>query len=220
MKARILIVEDHPSVSGMYQDMFNMSDCEYKTEFTTAYDCKSAYHLITDPNPLVDFDIVFLDLSLPEYSEGKIEDGEDLAMLIRKNLPHAKIIILTSHSTIFKIHNIDKKINPEGFLMKSDFRHPDLVTACTEVLRGGEYKSVTVKKYIKDMFKDGFYFDTYNQKIIYLLSKGVRTKNMPQILGLSVSTIDKRKTTIKGFFHIEKGGDEAIVAAARSRNFI
>ena len=220
MKVRILIVEDHPSVCSMYQDIFKNSDCGYKTEFTTARDCESAYKLITDPNPLIDFDIIFLDLSLPDYLEHNIADGEDLALLIRKKLPHTKIIILTSHSTIFKIHNIDKKINPEGFLMKCDFSHADLIDACNIVLKGGHYRSVTTKKYIKDMFKDGFYFDIYNQKIIYLLSKGVRTKNMPEILGLSVSTIDKRKTTIKGYFNIEKGGDEAIVAAARSRNFI
>ncbi len=220
MKVRILIVEDHPSVSVMYQEIFNRSDCGYKTEFTTAHDCQSAYNIITDPSPLIDFDVVLLDLSLPDYLEHNIADGEDLAALIRRYLPHAKIIILTSHSTIFKIHNIDKKINPEGLLMKSDFSHSDLVSACTEVLRGDSYKSVTVKKIIKDMFKDGLYFDTYNQKIIYLLSKGVRTKNMPKILGLSVSTIDKRKNTIKGYFNIEKGGDEAIVAAAKKRNFI
>ena len=220
MKARVLIVEDHPSVSGMYQSAFNESDCGYKLEFTTANNCESAYKIITDPNPLVDFEVVFLDLSLPEYLDGNINDGEDLAILIRKKLPHAKIIILTSHSGIFKIHNIDKKINPEGFLMKCDFKLEDLVMACTDVLNGGIYRSVTVQKFIKDMFQNGIYFDIYNQKIIYLLSQGIRTKNMPSILGLSVSTIDKRKTIIKSHFNIETGGDEAIVAAAKLRQYI
>ena len=58
-----------------------------------------------------DFDIVFLDMTLPPYSEKNINTGDDLVPIVRKLHPNAKILILTSHYesiVLFKIINMTK----------------------------------------------------------------------------------------------------------------
>lgn len=220
MNLRVLIVEDHPSMATLYQQLFNDKDSGYKADIKVATDCRSAYQLITDPSPLIDFDLAIVDLNIPGDEFHNLNDGEDISLSIRKHLPRCKIIIITSYATIFKLSAIKQKIQPEGFITKSDFNYPDLIKACNEILGGGEYISPTIKTAMKSLFKDGQYLDSYNQKIILLLSQGIKTKNMPKLLGLSVSTIDKRKISIKHYFDIENGGDEEIIAAARARKFI
>lgn len=64
------------------------------------------------------------------------------------------------------------------------------------------------------------YLDTTNRRIISLLAKGIKTKNLPIHLNLSISAIDKRKAQIKEIFNIEKGTDEDILREAKKNDFI
>lgn len=220
MNLRVLLVEDHPCMITLYKQLLNDNDVGYTPDIKVATDCRSAFKLISDPNPLIDFDIAIIDLSIPRDEVNNLNDGEDIAVAVRKYLPHCKTIVITSYATVFKLSAIKNMIRPEGLITKSDFNYPDLIAACTTVLDGYEYKSSTVANALKALFKNGMYLDSYNQKIIMLLSQGVKTKNMPKVLGLSVSAIDKRKIAIKLYFDIEHGGDEEIIAAAKAHNFI
>ncbi len=203
-----------------YKSILSFNKSGYDIEITSAGDCASAYKIITDPSPLVDFDVIFIDVILPADEQHKLHSGEDLAALARKYLPHAKIIMLTSHTEAFVLYSIVKKINPEGLLVKSDFSPDELLLAFEDIIKGAEYRSATVRKSIRDMLKSNSYFDSHNRQIISLLSQGIKTKNMPAHLGLSISAIDKRKSVIKGFFGIEKGTDEDIIKAARKNGFV
>ena len=69
------------------------------------------------------YDVLFVDISLPPSTDGVMASGEDLAEYARKNLPNAKIIILTMFFESFRLHNIRKTIDPEGFLIKSDLNY-------------------------------------------------------------------------------------------------
>ncbi|MBF6607951.1 MAG: response regulator transcription factor [Flavobacterium sp.] len=220
MKVRLLIIEDHPAMIAGYKSILSFNKSGYDVEITATGDCAGAHKILTDPNPLIDFDVIFVDVILPADEQRKLYSGEDLAVLARKYLPHSKIIMLTSHTEAFVLYSLIKKVNPEGLLVKSDFSPEDLLTAFEEIIKGGEYRSDTVRKTMRDMLKSNAYFDSHNRKIIYLLSQGVKTKNMPAHLGLSISAIDKRKSVIKGFFGIEKGTDEDIINAARRNGFV
>ncbi len=220
MNLRVLIVEDHPCMATLYQQLLNEEGSQYNADIKVATDFESAHKLVSDPSPLIDFDLAIVDLNIPTEDIVNLPDGGNIAAAIRKFLPRCKVIIITSYVTIFKLTDIKHRVRPEGFITKSDFKYPDLMDACNEVLQGGEYESPTVKNAVKALFNNGLYLDHYNQKIILLLSQGIKTKNMPKMLGLSVSAIDKRKIAIKNYFEIENGGDEEIVAAARARKFI
>src|SRR5690606_10673418 len=99
----ILIVDDHPFIIEAYKNAIKgYSTTEYTFTVTQANDCKSGYEVITDPNISL-FDIVFLDISMPQYPEKNINSGEDLALLLKAEMPAAKIILLTMHTELLKI---------------------------------------------------------------------------------------------------------------------
>ena len=217
MKLKLLIVEDHPAMVEGYKSIL-ANNTVYEIEYTIAQNCESAYHALHNDD--AKFDIVFLDLILPPASHLKLVDGEDVAKMIRKTTPDMKIVVLTSHAESFALYSIVRNIVPEGLLVKSDFSGEELLHALNVVQNHGIYHSATVKKGLKDFLGRGVYLDACNRKIIMLLSQGIKTKNLPQYLNLSVSAIDKRKAQIKDFFNIEKGNDEDILREARKCGFI
>jgi DNA-binding NarL/FixJ family response regulator len=87
-------------------------------------------------------------------------------------------------------------------------------------MKGETYHSETVKESIRDLLSKEEYLDFYNRQIIMLLSQGIKTKNIPEHLNLSQSTVEKRKVQIKDYFCIEKGTDEDIVREAKRMGFI
>ena len=65
-------------------------------------------------------DLALLDISLPPYIKFNIENGVDLASLIRKKFPNCKIVLLTMHGEPLAVDKIIKDINLEGFVSKND----------------------------------------------------------------------------------------------------
>jgi len=62
--------------------------------------------------------------------------------------------------------------------------------------------------------------DNYNRQILLLLSQGVKTKSIPDLLNLSISAINKRKAILKQIFGIDKGTDEDILKEARKQGYL
>lgn len=226
MAIQILMIDDHPTQIEGYKMILSYNNWGLDIETTSCFNCETAYNTISNTKTPIPFDVVFLDRSLPPYPQKNIESGEDLALLVREYIPGAKIIMLTSHTEEHVIYNIFRKINPEGFLVKSDFTAEELLDMFEQVMNGNSYKSETVTKSIDKFFsKTGYaqkgYLDSINKQIILLLSQGVKTKTIPEHLGMTVSAVDKRKRVIKKYFGIEqKGGDEAILREARKIGFV
>ncbi|GAL70460.1 hypothetical protein [Jejuia pallidilutea] len=55
---------------------------------------------------------------------------------------------------------------------------------------------------------------------MYLLSQGVKTKNLASHLDISLSAVEKRKKQLKELFDIEDGQDESLLNIARKKGFI
>lgn len=217
---RILMIDDHPSQIEGYKVILSYNEAGFEIETTQCYSCESAYKLITGQGVNSYFDVVFVDCNLPPFLEGNVKSGEDLAPLIKKYFPNTKIVFITSHYEAFFLYNIVKKINPAGLLVKSDFTAADLLTAFTEIMNGENYHSQTVKVSIKSMLSKDVYLDRINRQIIVLLSQGIKTKNLPQYLNISLSAVEKRKAQVKDYLCIDKGNDEDIVKEAKRLGFI
>lgn len=214
----ILIVDDHPAMIEGYKSILASVYPLSNWKITEVHDCESAYHQLTGKDAF--FDIVLLDLALPPYESGKIFSGEDLAKLARRIAPSTKLIMLTSHTEAFILYHLLKKINPEAVLVKSDFKAEEFIKAFRDILEGGTYYSISAQRSIKEVGINNYALDTYDRRIISLLSKGIKTKNLPDHVGLSLSAIDKRKAQIKEFFDIQKGNDEDILREAQKRGLI
>jgi two-component system response regulator NreC len=216
----ILMIDDHPSMIEGYKSILSFNDLGLRIITTPAYNCESAYNIIDKTSVSEAFDFAFVDLSLPPYLEKKIKGGEDLALLIKNKFPDCKIVILTSHAEAFILDAIQKNIAPNGLLVKSDFTADEFLLAFEKIYNNHFYTSRTVVENIAELHDKSAFLDESNRKLITLLAEGVKTKNLPQRMNLSISAIDKRKAQIKYFFKIEKGSDEDIIREAKKHGLI
>lgn len=217
MKIKILIIDDHPSMIEGYKVILSYNDFGYEVETTPAFNCEMALKQI---EPTCDFDIAFVDYNLPAYEIRNITSGIDLAKIIRKNNPDTKIVFLTSHSESIILYNIIASVSPEGLLVKSDFTADELLSAFDKIMKGDIYRSTTVQHNVNELLSNKVYLDDYNRQIISLLSKGIKTKSMPNYINLSMSSIEKRKANIRTFLGIEGGNDEDIINAAKKAGLV
>jgi len=214
------MVDDHPSMIEGYKSILSFNNLGFEIEVVPAFDCKSAYNRMVESEDIYEFDMIFLDLSLPPYEEKGIHSGEDLAVFAKKKFPYAKIVILTSHAEAFILYNIQKKIAPDGLLVKSDFTAEEFLIAFELILNNKKYTSKTVEESIQELLSKDIFLDEYNRQIITLLANGVQSKNLANYINLSMSGIDKRKAQIKAFFFVKKGTDEDIIREARKHGFV
>jgi DNA-binding NarL/FixJ family response regulator len=216
MIVKILMVDDHQLMIEGYKAMLALNKEQHTVEVTTANTCEEAYNIISDAKNTNYFDLVFLDYSIPSYPEKKILNGEDLGILIRKQMPNTKIIMLTAHFDAIRLYNVVKKINPNGLLIKSDFKPPQLLEAFESVLRGELYMTSTAKEKLREpLFTQGL-LDSEDRKIIELLAEGLQIKSIADKMNVSEDKIKKRKSKIKDLLGIEKGSDEDILRECRA----
>ena len=111
----ILIVDDHPFIIQAYKNALDKySQQGYEFVITQANNSKTGYESIMETK--TPFDVALFDISIPEYVEKGIYSGEDLALLIKTEMPHCKIILLTMHTELLKINNIII-INSSNFIV-------------------------------------------------------------------------------------------------------
>jgi DNA-binding NarL/FixJ family response regulator len=221
-KLNILMVDDHPMIIEGYQNTLLATKTEdQELAIDIASTCDMANEMmqasIKHKNP---YDILFVDIKLPPSKDGKITSGEDLAKIARDVLPDAKIIILTMFNESYRIHNILKTINPDGFLIKSDLTSNELAKAFQTILMNPPYYSSTVNGFLRQSITSDIYVDDKNRKILHLLSQGVKTKNLAEHLNLSLSAVEKRKKHLKDLFKVQDGQDETLINEAREKGFL
>jgi len=216
------MVDDHPMIIEGYQNTLlstKTDDQELAIDIASTCDMANEMMLasVKHQNP---YDILFVDIKLPPSKDGAITSGEDLAKVARDILPDAKIIILTMFNESYRIHNILKTINPDGFLIKSDLTSNELAKAFQTILTNPPYYSSTVNGFLRQSITSDIYVDDKNRKILHLLSQGVKTKNLAEHLNLSLSAVEKRKKQLKELFRIQDGQDESLINEAREKGFL
>ena len=221
-KIKILMIDDHPMIIEGYQNTLLFTKKETQDlDIDIANNCDEAIAFmdksVERENP---YHVLFVDISLPPSKDGLMTSGEDLAAYARKVLPKSKIIILTMFNESFRIHNIIKTIDPEGFLIKSDLTSSELASAFQAVLNNPPFYSGTVNSFIRKAITSDIVIDEKNRKILHLLSQGVKTKNLASHLDLSLSAVEKRKKQLREIFEVHDGQDETLVNAAKNKGFV
>jgi two-component system, NarL family, response regulator NreC len=220
MNAKILMVDDHPLMIEGYKTILSYNDMGYDIIATVALNAETAYNIIMERHEKIPFDVVFLDYSIPVYEEKNILSGKDLGILIKKRFPTTKIVMLTSHIEALLIYGIIRDINPMGLLIKSDFSSDELLIAFESIMKNKVYHSQTVKNIVKDLSSKTNHLDSINREILALLASGVSTKNIPTMLNLSLSTIEKRKIIIRDYLGIAGGNDEDIIRESKKQSLL
>ena len=146
--------------------------------------------------------------------------GEDLAKRVRMVEEDTKIVILTMFDEVYRIHDIIKTINPEGFLIKSDLTSSELASAFQAIQNNPPFYSGTINKILRKSLQNPITLDLINHKMLHLLSLGVKTKDLVKHLDLTLSAIEKRKKNIKELFFVEDGKDETLIKIAKEKGYI
>ena len=215
IKNNILIVDDHPFIIQGYKNAITRySPSKYEFLISEAKDCESAYNVVTDPGA-VPFDIAFLDISMPPYEEKGLFSGEDLAKLILETMPNCKIILLTMFTEFLKIKTILKNINPHGLVIKNDLTFDELLFAFDKVIKNEQYYSQSVLKML-DSQEHSIEIDLFDKQILFHLSKGTKTKDIPQYIPISLNAIEVRKLNLKALLKVTEGSDIDLVREARN----
>jgi DNA-binding NarL/FixJ family response regulator len=215
----VLIVDDHPFIIQGYKNvikLFPNKDIEFT--FFEAIDCKTGYEAVM--NAEVQYDIAFLDVSMPIYEEMNINTGEDIAKLLMKEMPECKIALLTMHSESLKVQSIIDEINPLGLVIKNDLGFESMILALTTILKGDIYYSDSVIKFLNNQQKEKVYVDVIDRQILLYLSKGINYDDIPLYITISSSSVKTRKENIKELLGIKGCSDDELAAIAKDRGML
>ena len=219
-----LIIEDHPIISNSYLsalDKVKLNNENLNFEkIGVAKNCDEAYSAIKKAEKANGVDIIFLDIQIPPSSDGKIISGEDLGAIIRKKLPEAKIIVSTMFNDNYRIFNIRKSIYPEGFLVKNDLNSNLMVEAIEKILISPPYYSPTVMSSIQKQYVNREKVDEHDRRMMYELSRGVKMRDLPGIIPMSMAGLEKRKRHLKEIFNVGQKADRFLILAAKEKGFI
>lgn len=220
-RLNILMIDDHPFIIEGYKNiLLNHTENDYDLNITAVNTGDEVETVFKNRKENPPYHLALIDINIPKSTNGKIESGKDAALMVRRYFPKSKIIILTMHNEDGRIREILTDVNPEGFLVKSDLSSDGLTLAFDNILSGHTYYSTTVNDHFRKVRQNTFDLDRKNLKILYFLAQGVRTKNLPKHIGLSLSAIEKRKNHMKILFNIKKANDEMLISEARKKGFV
>ena len=222
-KLKVLMVDDHPLILEGYKSKLMesySSSQKWRLIIDTAFNCDEAYEKITTSLKDGNYDVVILDINIPPSKNGKFLSGEDLGQEIRKVSPETSLIVLTMYSDNLRLINILKNLDPSGFLIKSDVTPDEFLNAFKKVREGDVHYSQSITRITRKHITSNILLDENDRSILFHLSDGVRTKDLVDSVPLSLAAIEKRKKMMKEIFEVEKGGDLALINAARKMGFL
>lgn len=219
----VLIIEDHQLIISHFVDALNVSEeniGNIKFYVSQAKNCDEGYKIAKEylKNELLD--LMFLDIQLPASKDKKILSGESLGQKIKELHPKIKIIVCTHLNDNFRLNNIFRTINPDGFLVKSDIDFSDIVEAIKRVLSNDSYYSKTIRGLLRKKASIDIILDEIDIKILYEISNGARMKELIDVIPLTKTGIEKRKRLLKQALKIDSNSDRDLIVKAKDMSFI
>ncbi|MFK5958527.1 MAG: response regulator [Lutibacter sp.] len=219
----VLIIDDHPIIADAYKSAFDFIGAENKDvnfNITIVHNSDDAIQKISEASKTKGIDIVFLDISLPPSTDGKILSGEDIGIKIRELLPECKIIVATTFNDNYRIQVVLKNVNPDGFLIKNDINKDELVTSIKTVMGNSPYYSKSVLELFRRQTSIDYRLDKIDRQLLHEMSIGTKMKELPNIIPMSMAGIEKRKKQLKSIFDVQENDDRALILKAKEKGFI
>jgi len=216
----ILIIDDHPTQVTAYQDIIELVEDELDLHFHTFDNLKDGYEFIVDDVDDKVIDLALLDLNMPAFEAYDLYSGVDLAKVIQANFPQTQLCFITSHHEALLLYDLYHDFDPAGILIKSDFDGQKLEGHFQDILKGQKTYSPTFLEAREKIKASDLFLESYNRDILKKLAEGYPSKDLPDLIGLSMSAIDKRKARLKIFFNTDGQADNYLIIQARKEGFI
>ena len=141
-------------------------------------------------------DIILLDISMPDIS------GFDLIPLLKRKLPHVKIILVTMLSEPFYVSEGFRK-GANGYVLKQS-ASTELLSAIRTVMSNRRYVSPEVAADVRESIEhpwsrpDGYHVQLTprQHEVLGMLANGVPTTTIATALGISMKTVEFHKAAI------------------------
>jgi DNA-binding NarL/FixJ family response regulator len=214
---KIALIDDHPIIIEGYKAILISKNIATEEEVMLLSSISEAVDFIHQKSIFQEHIEVFVvDYNMPEDNHNHIKNGEELGLKIREYFPQTKIVLLTSIDTPLLLYNIINRLKPEGIWLKSDIGLLSFIQNITNVISGSIVYSESVKIGLKNVDPYIRSIDELNRKLLLLLHDGVKTKNLPNYLHLSLDTINHRKANLKSILGMNSGDDLEIINRAKS----
>lgn len=211
----ILLIDDHPFIIDAYINMLDKLSDQFT--YFKANNCQEAYHIIVQEPKI---DLAIIDFNVPAYPEQQLLNGKDLAHLISKNHQLCKLVMLTMHQEMALINNILKSVKPCGFISKNDIDFNTFPEIIEKILKHQTYLSKTILEINQNFIKKTLNWDETDTSILIFLEKGIKTKDLPEHINMSLSALEKRKATLKLELVGNRCTDKELIAKAKELEII
>src|SRR5690606_12630502 len=104
--------------------------------------------------------------------------------------------------------------------IKNDLTFDELLVAFDRIMKGQNYYSQTVVKFVSQAPFDNLEIDPFDKQILFHLSKGTKTKDIPGYVPLSLSAVEKRKLNLKEKLEVKGGTDIELITEARNKGLL
>lgn len=218
---RILAVDDHEMIVLGYKYTIEATSFEnYNVVVNIAPSYEEGKKEIELSAKRLPYDIILLDISMFPESAKEERGGEDLGLLVKKISPTSKIVFLSSFSDSYRINNILKTVNPDGYMVKSEVDQRTLQDMVKIVLERPPYYTAAALQAIRRKMANEDQIDERDKKILYQLSIGTKTKDISSLVAAANTTVENRKRQLKIILNVENGNDFALIEEAKKRGFI
>jgi len=191
-KIRLLLVDDHPIVlDGIKSHLCAQPDLEVVGDAANGQEALRKAKL-TLP------DVILMDISMPHMN------GLEAMVSLRKQVPDAKILILTMHESKEYIAQVVRS-GARGYLLK-DSAPAELVAAIKAVHNGEVYFSPSVSKVLIEEMAGGNrqtadgqarpHLTDREREVLSLIAEGLLNKQIADRLGIGVRTIETHRERI------------------------
>jgi two-component system, NarL family, invasion response regulator UvrY len=198
---RILICDDHKIVrDGLRQILRQIQEV---TDIDEAKDGSEAISIILKS----DFDVVLLDISLPD------KNGLEVLKSIKAKSPSTKVLMLSMHSQE-QYAKRSFNLGASGYLTK-DAASEELILAVRRISEGGKYISQSLAENIVLSFADGQDMQKPRHEmlsgrefeIMLKIAKGLSLKDIGNELFISVKTVSTYRTRIMEKMQMSRNAD-------------
>lgn len=186
MKVRVLLADDHALVRQGLRALLEREGLEVVGEAAHGRD---AIRLASSLTP----DVAIMDVSMP------MMNGLDATQELCQASPRTKTILLTRHD---EDHYVTAALRAgvRGYVLKTQAA-TDLVRAIQQVQQGQIYLSPGVSRAVVEGYlnKAGVSTDPLSpreRQVLQLIGEGKSTKEIAQILGISVKTAESHRTRL------------------------
>lgn len=195
----IVLLDDHTMTLEGYTSILKRQD----TEFHKLLNCEQFYQWLEQGNTA---DIAIIDHDLPPFPEQGLHNGADCALMLRKQSPEARIVLVTAHTEVLLLYTIYKKVKPDLMLSKEDVDPEEFRTLIYSEMNS-PYLSSRIKQAVKEANLRISLLDDTNREILMYLSKGFKVKDLEDVVFLTKSAIQKRLSKIQSEFNVRDVND-------------